>query len=257
MLSGKLALVTGAASGIGFQVAKKFAQQGATICMVDMQKDITAVLSELSQSDRHLNHSSYICDVSQSTDVNTLFKEIKAKYPEHKVPSIIVNSAGITRDNFLVKISEEDFDKVIDVNLKGTFLVTQAAAKELIANYSPQSSPKSYASIINLSSIVGKLGNAGQASYAASKAGVDGLTKSCARELGRYKIRCNTILPGFIRTPMTDHVPEKVLQRIVAMIPMQRMGDPEEIANLSLFLASDLSSYITGASIDCNGGLGF
>jgi 17beta-estradiol 17-dehydrogenase/3alpha(17beta)-hydroxysteroid dehydrogenase (NAD+) len=256
MLSGKLALVTGGASGIGFQIAKALASEGASLCVVDVNKNIEKTLKQISNNNNQ--HSAYTCDVSSVNDVNKLFETIKQQYSSHKVPSIIVNSAGITRDNVLLKISEQDFDKVLQVNLKGTFLITQAATKELLLNHSKETnSDKSYASIINIGSIVGKLGNIGQSNYSASKAAVEGLTKSVARELGKYKIRCNCILPGFVRTPMTESIPEKHLARLKALIPLGRFGEPEEIAQLALFLATDLSSYITGTSIDCNGGLSY
>lgn len=256
MLSGKLALVTGGASGIGFRIAQIFANEGAAVVACDLNKNINSILKQLPNES---SHTTYNCDVSSATEVNKLFEDIKKKYPHHKVPTIIVNSAGITRDNSLLNLTEDDYDEVIKVNLKGTFLVSQAAAKELVANFSSQklSEMQTYASIINIGSIVGKLGNFGQANYAASKAGVEGLTKTISRELGKYKIRCNTILPGFIRTPMTEKIPEKHLQRLKSLIPIGRFGEPDEIASLALFLATDLSSYITGTSIDCNGGLSY
>lgn len=176
MLKGKLALITGAASGIGFQIAKLFANEGAHLCLVDIQKDLPKVLSQISHQEAQ--HSTHFCDVSNSNEVNNLFSSIKQQYPKHKVPSIVVNSAGITRDNTLFKLTEQDWNKVIDVNLKGTFLVTQAAAKELVTNYPKDQKIASYASIINIASIVGKQGNWGQTNYSASKAGVEGLTVS-------------------------------------------------------------------------------
>jgi 17beta-estradiol 17-dehydrogenase/3alpha(17beta)-hydroxysteroid dehydrogenase (NAD+) len=256
MLSGRLALVTGGASGIGFQIAKALANEGATLCIVDVSKNLDSALKQL--PDNNNRHLAYSCDVSNANDVKSLFDNIKQQYA-NVCPTVIVNSAGITRDNMFLKITEEDFDSVLKVNLKGTFLVTQAATKELILNNSKVNLDnfKSYASIINIGSIVGRLGNVGQANYSASKAAVEGLTKTVARELGKYKIRCNCIMPGFIRTPMTDKIPEKHLQKLKALIPIGRFGEPEEIARLALFLATDLSSYITGSSIDCNGGLSF
>jgi NAD(P)-dependent dehydrogenase (short-subunit alcohol dehydrogenase family) len=174
MLKGKLALVTGAASGIGFQIAKLFANEGANLCLVDIQKDLPKVLSQINHQEAQ--HSTHFCDVSNSSEVNNLFASIKEQYPSHKVPTIVVNSAGITRDNTLFRLTEQDWNKVIDVNLKGTFLITQNAAKELVANYPKDQKLISYASIINIASIVGKQGNWGQTNYSASKAGVEGLT---------------------------------------------------------------------------------
>ncbi|MBV94331.1 E3 ubiquitin-protein ligase RING1, partial [Eschrichtius robustus] len=163
-------------------------------------------------------------------------------------PSVVVSCAGITRDEFLLHMSEDDWDRVIAVNLKGIFLVTQAAAQALVSSGCP-------GSIINISSIVGKVGNVGQTNYAASKAGVVGLTQTAARELGRHGIRCNSVLPGFIKTPMTQKVPQKVLDKVTGMIPMGHMGDPEDVADVVAFLASEDSGYITGASVEVTGGL--
>ncbi|XP_048345477.1 (3R)-3-hydroxyacyl-CoA dehydrogenase isoform X3 [Sphaerodactylus townsendi] len=163
--------------------------------------------------------------------------------------TICVNCAGITTDEFLLKQTEEAFDAVLRVNLKGTFLVTQAVAQALVASGAPGGS------IINMGSIVGKVGNLGQVNYAASKAGVEALTKTAAKELARYGIRCNTVLPGFVRSPMTDKVPQKVLDKFAAMVPLGRLGEPEDVADVCAFLASDESRYITGASVEVTGGL--
>lgn len=260
MLANKLALVTGSASGIGRCVAQTFAKQGASLVLVDLAKNVEEVGEAIRTENKDVRILSYSCDVSDSVQVKLLFNKIKETYPDLKAPNVVVNSAGITRDNILVKMSEKDFDDVIKVNLKGTYLVTQTACRELISNFdaiNATSQIKSYASIVNLASVIGKFGNVGQANYAASKAGVEGLTKTVAREMGRYKIRCNAILPGFIKTPMTDKVPEKYLNAMLRMIPIGRYGEPEDIAQLALFLASDSSSYITGSSIECGGGLSF
>ncbi|XP_058410622.1 (3R)-3-hydroxyacyl-CoA dehydrogenase isoform X2 [Diceros bicornis minor] len=163
-------------------------------------------------------------------------------------PSVVVSCAGITRDEFLLHMSEDDWDRVIAVNLKGIFLVTQAAAQALVSS-------GCHGSIINISSIVGKVGNMGQTNYAASKAGVIGLTQTVARELARHGIRCNSVLPGFITTPMTQKMPQKVLDKVTGMIPMGHMGDPEDVADVVAFLASEDSGYITGASVEVTGGL--
>jgi 17beta-estradiol 17-dehydrogenase/3alpha(17beta)-hydroxysteroid dehydrogenase (NAD+) len=172
-----------------------------------------------------------------------------------------MNSAGITRDSYLLKMSESDFDQVIAVNLKGTHLITQATCRLLVAeqqaNNVDLTHVRSYASIINISSVIGKYGNMGQTNYAASKAGVIGFTLSTAKEMGRFKIRCNSILPGYIRTPMTDRVPQKSLDMVKRMIALERIGEPDDVAQLALFLASESSSYITGTNIECSGGLAF
>ncbi|XP_062619276.1 estradiol 17-beta-dehydrogenase 8-like [Saccostrea cucullata] len=192
------------------------------------------------------DHQKYPCDVSDSASVNDLVSKIRERYSS--APHVAVNSAGITRDRTMMKLTEEDFDKVIDVNLKGTWLLNRAVGKAMLADKVP-------GSIVNISSLVGKTGNIGQTNYAASKAGVIGLTKSMAKEMGKFNIRVNAVLPGFIETPMTDVVPEHLIQMTKMLIPLGRLGNPEEIANTCAFLASDKSSYITGATIEVTGGL--
>merc|ERR1719433_1254478 len=192
------------------------------------------------------DHYSVATDVSQSDSVSESFQRVLEKYK--RPPDIIVNSAGITKEDFLLRMKEEDFDQVIDVNLKGTFLVTQTAA-------SLMKEQKLAGSIVNIASIVGRTGNIGQANYTASKAGVIGFTKTAAKELGKFGIRVNVILPGFIKTPMTDVVPDKVKMSFISQIPLGDFGDPLDIAEVSSFLASTRSKYITGASFDVNGGL--
>jgi NAD(P)-dependent dehydrogenase (short-subunit alcohol dehydrogenase family) len=254
MLTGKLALVTGASSGIGYQAAKIFAQQGATLVLADVKNNFGNLLNEIKGETKHLTQ---ICDVSSSKDVNNMFQKIKETYPQHLVPSIVLNSAGVADMKEFHTMTEEDFDRVINVNLKGSFLVTQAAIRGLVDNYKNVKllPGQSYASIIHLASIIGKYGFPTHSHYAASKAGLEGLTKSISREFGKYQIRCNAILPGYIDTPMTEPLPERNRDRLIRTIPLGRMGRPEEVGQLCLFLASDLSSYINGASIDCNGGL--
>jgi len=161
---------------------------------------------------------------------------------------ILVNNAGITKDSLLMKMTDEQFDDVINVNLKAVYIITQLFAKLAIDQQRPMS-------IVNISSIVGKTGNLGQTNYSASKAGIIGFTKSAAKELARYNIRVNAVLPGFIKTPMTAKIPEKVISKFVERIPLGKMGDPEDIANAVNFLSSDLSSYMTGAQVEVTGGL--
>jgi len=248
LLAGKLAVVTGGGSGIGRAICLKFAKQGAVIVVADVRKDSaesTRVLLE--QITPTAGHASVECDVSSSGDVNRLRDFALDHF--NRPPEIVVNCAGITLDSTLFKMTEENFDRVIDVNLKGVFLVTQAFAKAAVDSKTPQS-------VINISSIVGKIGNFGQANYAASKAGVIGFTKTAARELAAKGVRVNAVLPGFIRTPMTEKIPEKVLSGICQQIPMGRMGQPEEIADAAVFLSSDLSSYVTGTTIEVTGGMG-
>lgn len=244
MLSGRLAVVTGAGSGIGRAVCRVFASEGATVIGADMnEKGMEETLAMIKDTG---DHQSYQCDVSSSASVNNLLDKIKEKYSS--APQVAVNSAGITRDRTMMKLTEEDFDKVVNVNLKGTWLLNKAVGKAMLTN-------KVQGSIVNISSLVGKTGNIGQTNYAASKAGVIGLTKSMAKEMGKFNIRVNAVLPGFIETPMTETVPENLMQMTKLLIPLGRLGNPEEIANTCAFLASDKSSYITGATIEVTGGL--
>lgn len=244
MLSGRLAVVTGAGSGIGRAVCRVFASEGATVIGADMnEKGMEETLAMIKDTG---DHQSFQCDVSSSASVNNLLDKIKEKYSS--APQVAVNSAGITRDRTMMKLTEEDFDKVVNVNLKGTWLLNKAVGKAMLTN-------KVQGSIVNISSLVGKTGNIGQTNYAASKAGVIGITKSMAKEMGKFNIRVNAVLPGFIETPMTETVPENLMQMTKLLIPLCRLGNPEEIANTCAFLASDKSSYITGATIEVTGGL--
>ncbi|KAK7602146.1 hypothetical protein V9T40_009587 [Parthenolecanium corni] len=242
MLAGKLALVTGAGGGIGRAACQLLAEAGAKIVAVDANvTSAKETISLLAGSD----HLARRIDVSKSSDVAATFDTIKEKY--YSPPNVIVNVAGILKDNFLLKIAEEDFDKVFAVNLKGTFLITQKACQHLIDAGLP-------GSVINISSIVAKRGNLGQCTYASSKASVVTFSKCVALEMAKYNIRCNVILPGFVSTTMTDGIPEKVKTMFTSMIPMRRFGKPEEIGEVIKFLASDQSSYVTGTSVDVTGG---
>lgn len=192
----------------------------------------------------------FVGDVSQRPSVTRFADSVFSKMQAY--PTIIVNAAGITRDAMLLKMRDEDFDDVIRVNLKGTYLVNQVFTQRLLM----QKPFDLKASIINISSIVGKYGNVGQCNYTASKAGVEAMTKSMAKELGRLGIRTNVILPGFIQTPMTDKIPDKIKERLLGNIAMGRMGTPDDIAQACLFLASTkMSGYVNGASIEVTGGL--
>lgn len=192
------------------------------------------------------NHLSIPVSVQDSKNVKQNLDTVLKTFS--KAPSIIVNAAGITRDNFLSKVSEADFDEVIDVNLKGTFLVIQTFANAMVEHKIPNGS------IVNIGSIVGKYGNIGQTNYAASKAGVAIMTKVASKEFGKFGIRVNTVLPGMILTPMLSAVPDKVKEKFIAQIPLGRFGKPEEVAEVILFLASDKSLYVNGASIEVTGG---
>ncbi|CAG9839526.1 unnamed protein product [Diabrotica balteata] len=245
-LAGRLAFVTGAGSGIGRATCKIFSREGASVVVADkVPKTVEETLNIINQNGQN-QHLGVELDVGSSDSVGNALKKTLEKYS--KPPTVIVNCAGITRDNFLLKLSEKDFDEVLDINLKGTFLIMKTFANSIV-----QHGLKN-ASIVNISSIVGKYGNIGQANYTASKAGVELLTKTASKEFGQLGIRVNTIFPGMIKTRMIETVPDKVQDRFRAMIPMARFGEPEEIAEVITFLASDKSSYVTGASIHVTGG---
>ncbi|XP_071960661.1 estradiol 17-beta-dehydrogenase 8-like [Antedon mediterranea] len=248
-LAGRLALVTGGGRGIGKSICELFARNGASVVVADISIDnASSVANNLAtDSGKDIKHHSYKVDVGDANSVKQMVKEARELYS--RAPCIAVNSAGITKDGFMVAMEESSFDDVIRVNLKGTYLVTQAISYAMLDDGIQNGS------IINLGSIAGKVGNIGQCNYAASKAGVEGLTKTAAKELAMHGIRCNTVLPGFIRTPMTETVPEKVISMMKKLIPAGRAGEPEEVAEACLFLASNQSSYITGTTIEVTGGL--
>ncbi|XP_029649260.1 estradiol 17-beta-dehydrogenase 8 [Octopus sinensis] len=247
LLSGRLALVTGAASGIGRSVCEVFAREGARVAAVDVQAPGLQETLKLLKSATPGNHYAFPTDISLPQSVAEMMDQVSKQFQD--VPTVAVNCAGITRDNLLIRSTDEDFDKVIDVNLKGTYLVMKAVAQMMMTKH------VECGSIVNIASIVGQYGNIGQCNYSASKAGVEGLSKSAAKELSRFNIRVNSVLPGFIATPMTEKVPEKILQQVTKLIPMQRLGTPEDIAEVCLFLASKRSGYVNGASIEVSGGL--
>lgn len=225
-LRGKVAVVTGASQGIGLAIANAFADAGATVVAVD------------------ISGSDYTCDVSDFQRVKEVCGKITTDFGK---VDILVNNAGITRDGLLLGMGEEDFDKVIAVNLKGAFNFTKHLTKSLMKSGSGR--------IINIASVIGVNGNSGQANYAASKAGLIGFTKSVAKELASRNVTANAIAPGFIQSQMTDAMPEAAKEKTLSHIPAKRMGVPAEIAALAVFLASDLSSYITGEVIKIDGGL--
>ncbi|XP_068929518.1 (3R)-3-hydroxyacyl-CoA dehydrogenase isoform X2 [Petaurus breviceps papuanus] len=251
-LRSALALVTGAGSGLGRAISQRLAREGALVVAGDRDgaaaegtiRLLEGMGSEAGSGPRC--HAAFQVDVAEAGAVQGLIEQIQACFS--RPPSVVVSCAGIIRDEFLLRMPEDYWDEVIAVNLKGTFLVTQAAARALVSNGCG-------GSIINISSIIGKVGNLGQTNYAASKAGVAGMTSSVALELGRHGIRCNSILPGFIITPMTKKVPQKVLDQITARIPMGHLGVPEDVADVVAFLASDDSGYITGTTVEVTGGL--
>ncbi|XP_018609888.2 (3R)-3-hydroxyacyl-CoA dehydrogenase isoform X2 [Scleropages formosus] len=247
-LVSKLAVVTGGGSGIGRAVCQRFASEGASVVVADIDEgSASRTVAALPRGHRAQEHMAAAVDVSSRHSVDRLLTSIQHQY--FQPPSLCVSAAGITQDEFLLKMDEEDFDRVIEVNLKGTFLVTQVFSRAMVSSGFPKGS------IITIGSIVGKMGNIGQVNYSASKAGVVGLTRTAAKELSKFGIRCNCVLPGFIATPMTDKIPEKVLSKVLSLVPMGRIGEPAEVADVCAFLASDESRYITGVSIEVTGGL--
>ncbi|MEA2076704.1 MAG: 3-oxoacyl-[acyl-carrier-protein] reductase [Candidatus Marinimicrobia bacterium] len=239
----KIVLVTGGASGIGETITRQFVQMGATVIIYDMDEaKAKALCEELSQGEQKCDE--YKADVSSYNDMQTLMKETIDQYGKI---DILVNNAGITKDNLLLRMTEEDFDRVLTINLKGTWNMIKAV--------SPYMVKARYGKIINIASISGVIGNAGQANYAASKAGVIGLTKSVAREFAKRNITCNAVAPGFIETKMTEVLPESVKEHYLQQIPVGRYGQVEDVASLVLFLASKNADYITGQVIHVDGGL--
>lgn len=244
-LEGKVCIITGAASGIGKAASLLFAKEGAIVCACDVSEQALKKLVEDAQGLAG-TIDPYLLNV---TDREQVFKTVEQIANKYGKIDVLVNNAGITRDALLVKMTEEEWNAVISVNLTGVFNMTQAVA--------PYMMKAQKGSIINTSSIVGIYGNIGQTNYAATKAGVIAMTKTWAKELARKgaQIRVNAVAPGFIRTPMTEKVPEKIIEAVVSRTPLARMGEPEEVANVYLFLASDESSYITGQVIGVDGGL--
>ncbi|XP_046678939.1 estradiol 17-beta-dehydrogenase 8-like isoform X1 [Homalodisca vitripennis] len=243
MLSGKLALVTGGGSGIGRAVCLLMAREGAKVVVSDYDFKTAEKTVSLLTGEEHMPLQ---LDVSNPTQVGQAVPTILARYSAP--PTVLVNSAGITRDAFLLKMSLDQFTQVLDVNVTGTYTMTQAVCQALVA-------AKSGGSVVNIASVVGQTGNMGQCNYAASKAAVEAFTKTVAKEMGTYGIRCNAVVPGFIQTPMTEKIPDKVKNMFTAQVPLGRMGTPEEVAEVIVFLASDRSSYVNGASFNVTGGL--
>jgi 3-oxoacyl-[acyl-carrier protein] reductase len=244
LLEGKVALVTGASRGIGRGIANKLAEHGATVCFTYLSSVEKGQELEAELQANGVKAKGFRSDAADTKQAEDLIAAIVAEFG---TIDIVVNNAGITRDNLLMRMSEEQWDEVLRVNLKSVFNVTKAVQRPMLKQRA--------GSIINVSSVVGRSGNAGQANYAASKAGMLGFTKSIARELGSRNIRCNAICPGFIESEMTGELDSKVTDAWVEQIPLKRMGTAEDVANLVLFLASDLSAYITGQTINVDGGM--
>jgi 3-oxoacyl-[acyl-carrier protein] reductase len=243
MPKGKVAIVTGASRGIGRSIALALAAEGAKIVAVDMMPEgVEALAAEIKGAGGEA--LAVQGNVTLSADAERM---VDAAVETFGRVDILVNNAGITRDGLLLRMKDEDWDAVLNVNLKGAFLCSRAASKVM--------SKQRYGRIINIASIVGQMGNAGQANYCASKAGLIGLTKSNARELAKRNVTVNAVAPGFIATDMTEALPEKVRQELAAQIPQERLGSADDIANAVVFLATERSGYITGQVIGVNGGM--
>lgn len=244
LLKDKTALITGAARGIGRAIALQFAAEGADIAFTDLKVDENMESLEKEIEALGRKGKGYASDASDFLGAETVVDQIVQDFGK---VDILVNNAGITRDNLLMRMTEADWDLVIKVNLKSVFSMTRAIQKQMLKQRS--------GSIINMSSVVGLNGNAGQSNYSASKAGLIGFTKSIAQELGSRNIRCNAIAPGFIETEMTARLPLEVREAWIKEIPLRRGGKPEDVGHIALFLASDLSDYVTGQVISVCGGL--
>ena len=244
LLQNKTALITGASRGIGKGIATVFAEHGANVAFTYSSSKVAANELESELKTLGVKAKGYQSNAADFEQAHELVENVLADF---STIDVLINNAGITKDNLLMRITEEDFDKVIEVNLKSVFNLTKAVQRTMLK--------QRYGSIINMSSVVGIKGNAGQSNYSASKAGIIGFSKSIALELGSRNIRCNVIAPGFIETEMTAQLSEEVVAGWRAGIPLRRGGTPNDVANTCIFLASDLSSYITGQVINVDGGM--
>lgn len=244
LLEGKVALITGAARGIGKALALRFAAEGATIAFSDLKYDENMEATEKEIQALGVQAKGFASNAASLAESEKLAEDVVAHFGRI---DILVNNAGITRDNLLMRMTEQDWDLVINVNLKSAFNLTKAVQRTMIKQRS--------GAIINMSSVVGVNGNAGQSNYSASKAGMIGFTKSIAQELGSRNVRCNAIAPGFIETEMTHKLPDDVRTQWISTIPLRRSGKPEDVADVAVFLASDLSAYVTGQVISVCGGM--
>jgi 3-oxoacyl-[acyl-carrier protein] reductase len=242
-LKDKVALITGGAQGIGKEIALCFAEQGAKLVLCDVNENI---LQETQKEFQNKGYEVLVvkANVTKSEEVDEVIRKSLDKYERI---DILCNNAGVTRDNLLARMSEEEWDLVLSINLKGTFLFTKAVARPMMKQRA--------GTIINIASIIGVMGNAGQANYAASKGGVIALTKTTAKELAKRNITANAIAPGFIKTAMTDKLSEEIKAEMLKWIPLARLGEPRDVANLALFLASPEAAYITGQVIQVDGGM--
>jgi 3-oxoacyl-[acyl-carrier protein] reductase len=239
----QIIVVTGASRGIGREIALAFAREGGTVaCVATTVEGAQATVEAIDAAGG--KGFAFSCDISDAAQVDALFKRVA---DEVGAPAVLVNNAGITRDNLMMRLQEEDWDRVLDVNLKGAFLCIRAVTRLMMR--------ERYGRIINLSSVIGQHGAAGQSNYAAAKAGLLGLTMSVAKEFGSRKITCNAVAPGFIETDMTESLPAEFKEHVVKTAPAGRLGTPEDVADAVLFLASKEAGYITGQTLAVDGGL--
>jgi 3-oxoacyl-[acyl-carrier protein] reductase len=244
LLAGKVALITGASKGIGRKIAEKFVEQGAHVAFTYLSSVEKGQALEKELQSGGTKVKGYRSDASKFEEAEQLIESIVADFG---TLDIVVNNAGITKDGLLMRMTEENWDEVLDINLKSIFNVTKAASKVMMKNR--------FGVFINMSSVVGVQGNAGQSNYAASKAGIIGFSKSIAKELGSRNIRTNVVAPGFIRTEMTDVLDPKVVEGWAQAIPLKRAGETEDVANVCVFLASDMSAYVNGQVLSVCGGM--
>lgn len=243
MLTGKTAIVTGASRGIGAAIARKLCEAGANVALCSRSAEAVAAIADALNSEGYTAIST-AADISQKSDVEALIKAVQERFSQI---DILVNNAGITRDTLLMRLKDEDWNAVLQTNLTGTMYCTRAVLRPMIRQRSGR--------IINISSVIGVMGNPGQASYAAAKAGIIGFTKTIAREVGARGITVNAIAPGFITTDMTAQIPEQHQKQLLELIPLRRFGSPEDVADTVYFLASDAARYITGQTLHVDGGM--
>ncbi|QOR67480.1 3-oxoacyl-ACP reductase FabG [Cytobacillus suaedae] len=241
-LQDRVAIITGAANGLGYEAAVTFVREGAKVALVDFDQTGEQRAAEL--KDQGADVEFFQVDVANRESVDNMVTQVLNRFGKI---DILINNAGITRDGMLTKLSQEDFQKVLDVNLTGVFNCTQAVVPHMIS--------QGYGKIISTSSVSGVYGNVGQTNYAATKAAVVGMTKTWAKELGRKGINVNAVAPGFIETNMVAAVPEKVIEQMKSIIPLQRLGKPSDIANAYLYLASDEATYVNGTTLHVDGGI--
>ena len=249
-LTGKPAIVTGAARGIGAEIAKKLAKEGADVAICDLKAEWCEETVKAVEA-LGAKAKGYGVNVAASAEVDACVKAVIADFGK---VDVMVNNAGITKDGLLMRMSDDDWDAVLNVNLKGTFLFTRAVSRPMMKNKAADGTQLG-GSIINIASVVGIVGNAGQANYTASKGGVIALTKTTAKELGSRQIRCNAVAPGVIQSKMTENLPEEVKKSCMDSIPLKRFGTAEDIAKAVAWLAGDEASYVTGQVISVNGGM--